>query len=730
MQLQINLTVETKEDNAVKKAKAKKRAVTPEPTWEEVWQKIAGMKNSDSDKMKLREVKQAIDNGELGKRVESHKKFTKAHAIRLYKTLLDSRREQYIKDTVANIPKNYHLITDGVEFQNMIDLLDCETEIGLDTETTGVDHEDRIVGLSMSLPIADYHCYIPVRHVEVVTEYPSDGTGEPVQHERLRTDQLDAESVLNALKPYMESSQLGKILHNAKFDSHMMYKEGIDLQGITIDTMIAMHVLNENEPTYALKALASKYGKHFGFEDKSWDYVTLFGKNGFQATPFDIGTYYACKDTHLCIKFAEWIRGFFKEQPDLGMAYQIENDVLPIVINMERRGIEVDLAFADKYRLELEEKVSGLEAEIKAELGVENINSNQQLLKALIEQKILPKDATSVDKKILKSVKSKSKAVEKLLEYRDSNKLLTTYFIPLPTMVRPDTKRLHGNFNQVGTVTGRFSSSYPNYLNIPPEAREMFIAGEGREFVGIDFSQQEVRYMAHISGDDGLMQPYRDDEDIYSSLASQIFDKPIEECGDGSKYRKQMKVGVLAVLYGISAHQLKDTLECMEAEAQKFLDDFKDRYPSMKQFMEDSKNLAYSQGFVPIAGGRKRRFPLARKLKNSTDWKDRAMKGTIERQSVNSRVQGGSATMTKIALEQLQDYIDSIPYECYIVLSIYDEIVFDVPKDMPVEHINEFAYIMANALPMDIPMCCDIQPMDKWGIASREGWRINGWDRK
>ena len=707
-----------------------------EPTWEEVWytgyekkKGIAQLSNTDKDKERLREVKQAIEGGELLRGVDSLRKFSKTHALRLYETLKESRKDEYIKQLIQNMPDNYVLVDDHDKLDTLILKLKYADEIALDTETTGLGEEDRIVGLSISIDKSDYHCYIPVRHT--------------------KGRQFRAKYIFDILKPYLESDYTGKILHNAKFDVHMFYKEGIDIKGITMDTMIAMHVLNENEHSYALKNIATKYGAYFGFEDKSWTYEELFGKGGFQDTPLDIGTYYACKDTHLTLSLAKWIREQFDLQPLLKEAYTLENKVLEVVIRMERNGMLLDKEFADKYSKELKEEIDVLKQKATDMLGIENINSNKQLLEWL--QKNVDKKIKSCDKATLKPLKDKYEAIDTLLKYRKLEKVYGTYIEPIPKVVHKDG-RIHPRFNQRGTVTCRFSSNSPNFQNLPYEAREMFIAPGGKLLVGIDFSQQEVRYMAHLSGDKELQDPYIKGEDIYATLASKVFKKPIEECRDGSEYRKKMKVGVLAVMYGISPFQLAGSLGMTEKEAEKFLDDFIKGYPNMEQFMKDSEQFAVNNGYVPIEGGFKRRLPELPKLQKSIDtikrnhgidpeeiWEsklsyqrkrnlwDNVIKkyfGNL-RQAVNARVQGGSAIMTKKALVNLQRYFDENGLDDYlIVATVHDEIIFELPETVTYKELETIALIMCNALPMSIPMKSDIQIMKKWGIDYKEGFQV------
>lgn len=718
MKLQLN---ESTTNNRVAEAKAKKAKAVYEPTMTEAWQLIASRKNSDSDKAKLKEVKQAIDSGEIGTGVTSTKKFTKAHALRLYVELLNSRREQYIIDTVNSTPDNYVCVTTGVQFTQMINLLEQEDEIGLDTETTGVEHEDFIVGLSMSLPKADMHYYIPLWHIS--PDLPPDTI--PTWDNRL-PNQLEPEIVYEALMPFLTDEQLMKILHNAKFDSHMFLKEGIDLKGISMDTMIAMHVLNENEMSYSLKNLATKYGKHFGFEDKSWDYNTLFGKQGFQTTPLDIGTYYACKDTHLCIKFAEWIRTFFVQQPQLGEAYALENKTLEVAIEMERHGVHLDKDFAIQYAKELEAEIEVLSNELLDQLQIDNLNSTQQLTAGLKRLGVLPEDVKSVGKEVLKPLASEHKIVADILARRKLVKLHGTYIEPLPTKVRY-TGRLHGNFNQSTTVTGRFSSDRPNLQNIPENGRKMFKPETGNIFIGIDFSQIEPRFLSHISNDKDFMKPYFTGVDLYSTLASKTFNVPFEDCGDGSKYRKDMKLGLLATMYGISPFELGKSLGLTTEEAEQFLQDFLDAFPVTAKWIDSVHELAGKQGYVEMLGGRKRRFKglqaitknflqlhgyytkqfgqfksiwttklpydKKRQYQDLSSQYYRAM-----RQSVNAIIQGSSATIMKLAMIAVHDYIQDSQMPYKMVMSIHDEVILEVPATITRAEVQKLQQLMEDCV--------------------------------
>lgn len=736
----LNMNLKQKQDNSqkVKRAKTKVKDVMFEPKWNEVWNTgyttptgkfkrgIFKYPLTNSEIEKLKEVKQAIENEEIGKGVENLKKYSKALALRQYQQLIDNRKDLYIKEILAHIPINYHLVITIEALNDLLVKLEQEQEISLDTETTGLKHQDRIVGISMTLPIADQHYYIPVRHLNI-------------------DQQLPANVVLPALKAFLEDATKGKILHNAKFDSHMFYKEGIDLKGITMDTMLAMHVLNENEPSYALKNLATKYGKYFGFIDKSWTYENLFGKGGFENTPLDIGHYYACKDTHLTYSLSCWIRLYFEEQPQLADAYGIENRTLHVAIAMEREGVLIDLTYAKQYALELKKQLDQMLEILTLELGIENINSNPQLLQALKSKGIVDKDTKSVGKNVLKPLKNKHKVIADLLEYRKLSKLYGTYIEPIPHMVR-DTGRLHGNFNQHTTVTSRFSSDKPNLQNIPPKARGMFVPKAGYMFVGIDYSQIEPRFLSHVTKDTHFQEPYLNDKDLYAQLASKTFNCPIEECGDGTLNRKHMKVGLLATMYGITPFQLGESLGITTEDAEQFLQDFLDAYPVTAKWIESIHQLVQDQGYVELLGGRKRRFPeikkiakqyhsinnrLCKKLKvkeikniwiTSLPYDEKRMYWDIAkqyhrvmRQSVNAIIQGSSATIMKMAMIALQDYIElnDLPYKQ--ILTIHDEVILEVPTTVSRSDLEKLGSLMTSVITLDVPLKVDIEiMMDNW----------------
>jgi len=718
MELNLNLALDQKDNSSrVKEAVKKKADAKYVPTWEEVWttgftshtgkekKAILQTKISDTDRKRLLEVKHAVETGELGTNVEDLRKFSKSHALGLFKILNESRKERYIAEMIAHKPDNYILVDNEEEFFDMIAYIEMneETKIGLDTETTGVEHQDRIVGISMTLPKTDLHYYIPVRHN--VPDY-----------------QIPADLVFESLKPVLEDESIGKVLHNAKFDFHMFAKEGIQVKGLHMDTMIAMAVLNETEESYALKKLATKYGRYFGFEEESHTYEDLFGKGGFQDTPLDIGHIYACKDTHLVIEFGNWIEEQLKKQPNLWSQYfDLENKVFDVAYEMEKNGFLIDMEFAKTYEAKLEQQVADLEGQLNKYFPGINVASNQQLADYLYNTLGLDDNNNgSVDADTLKELRDDYKGIAVLLEHRELVKLLSTYIKPLPEKVWEDG-RLHGQFNQTATVTGRFASRNPNLQNLPPDARKLIIAPKGYILVGIDLSAIEPRILSHMAKDQEMQRAYREGKDLYSFLASKIFKVPIEQCGDGTKYRKKMKVGLLAVMYGVSTRSLAEQLDIPVEEADQFMADFMTEFPDIKAFIEQTHKEAFDQGYVEMLWGRKRRFhndlKQYRAKVSSKNWADkkeaRRLFGRINRQSVNSKIQGSASIVLKKGMIACYEMCKEKGWQ--FVASVHDENLFYIPETVNPEEIEALGRCMTGCVTLDVPLKCDIEVSLRWG---------------
>ncbi|WP_328793715.1 DNA polymerase [Heliomicrobium undosum] len=689
---------------------------------------------SDLDKGRLKTVKAAIDSGEIGVGVENLKKFTKAHALRLWRDLQMQRKESVLKNMVANTPANYRLIQTESQLDQLISDLRNEPIIAFDTETTGLDvYHDVIVGMSITLPKADYHVYIPVAH----------RTGK----------QLDRSIVLAALKPILTDPAIGKVLHNAKYDIHMLLRHGIRMQGLLHDTRVAMALLNENEPSFALKNLATKYGKYFGFQDSSHTFEELFGKTRFDDVPLDVALVYAAKDTHLTWMLYLWQREHLQRLAKLSRLYrELENPLIDTCVEMEQCGFLIDQGYAQQYGGELKAEISELEKNLVDHFGEINFNSPVQLARKFYDELKLPEvNDRSTDMKTLKALKDKHPGIEHLLKYRELSKLLSTYVEALPERIKSDG-RIHGSFNQVATVTGRFSSNEPNLQNLPTKARKLIVAPPGKLLVGSDFSQIEPRVLAHISGDLHLQEPYLNGQDLYSTLASRVFKVPIEECGDGSKYRKMMKVGLLAILYGTSMYTLSDQLGITVEEAQLFIGDVFRTYPQVYSFIKDTHLLVKENEYVETLFGRKRRFPGHRQKANLYDalakeicsilgveelpldiWRNNDIprdlkrkfynvKGEVEsvrRQSVNAIIQGTAADIMKRAMLNLNQYCNRRGWS--LCGTVHDEALMLVDTNITERDIQDIEACMTAAASLAVPLKVDTEIMTRWGEGIKKG---------
>lgn len=763
MELNIQLTLDTDKGGSsrVKEAQKKKQAQEYIPTWREVWEDgytapsgkfktpILKTKITDGDRAKLYQVRDAIEAGEIGIGVENLKKFSKAHALNLYGELKLKRRDAIIAEMLANIPDNYYLITDQEQLQHFVALADQEEELALDTETTGVEWEDTTVGFSMTLPQADVHFYAPYAHVY---EGP----------------QLTREEILGAFKPVMEKHTARLILFNAKFDAHMLRKDGVNIQdNIYWDAMVAQHVLNENEPKYALKLLANKYGKYFGYHDDSLTFEELFSKDPQEFIKADIrlAMVYACKDTHLTYLLYKWQKSMMEKQPKLGYMYeQIERPNTKVSIEMEKNGFTIDFDYSENYRKELYAEIQELERKLAETWPDVNLNSPKQL-QELFYDRMGCEDVSrkkKVDAPTLKILAQEHPEIKLLLNYRELSKLYSTYIEPLPNLVHRDTDRLkgdnklHGSFMQSGTVTGRYASKDPNLQNIPPQARGMIVAPEGKLIIGIDYSQIEPRTLASMSGDEGLREPYIKGIDLYSTLASRIFNLPYEACleSDSETYkkaglpkhpRKMMKVGLLAVMYGIAVPSLAKSLGISKEVAQEFMDDFYKAYPVMSAWMDEQVAFTDKNGYVETMHGRKRRFPghpdLAKRYQGAVKalkarnggvmpqnlrdvkapydikrayWDTRGEYESVARKSVNAVIQGSAAEILKKAMSAVYEELKHRD-GWTIIATIHDELLFEIPETATPEEIQSLADIMLNTTTLEIPIKSDIEVMTRWG---------------
>lgn len=751
-----NIALKGNEETTEAKARAKaaeQRKKSAEETIEDAWARILAMNNSATDAQRLREVKRAMETGEIGREPvpegKRQGKFSKAEALRLYKELAERQREGKLREMVENTPENYELITSEERLIELSAQLMAEDVVAVDTETTGVDvYTDVIVGMSFTLPSVSiipkaspgWNVYIPVDHSE-------ESLGE--------TKQLSLDTVLHKLKPFLYTDKVGKVLHNAMFDIAMFRRHGSDLKGVVWDTMTAMHLLNENEPSFKLKDLAPRY---LGVGADTFD--ELFGKEAqFREIPIDIALVYAAKDTELTWKLYEFQRKHMSKMPTILEYYEtVEVPLLYVIVDLEANGYVLDMDFAKEYGEELHKRAEELRKELIEALtpfhdggDVINLNSNPQLKPAL--SKAIGRELKNLDaKKTLKPLRKDYEIIDKLLEYRDVTKLSSTYIDSLPTKQNPTTKRWHSRFNPMGTVTGRFSSGKDeeastgrefNVQNQPDESRPMFVAPPGKVLVGADFKAQEIRCVAYLSGEPVLITAFKEGRDPYAMMASNFYKRPYEEVyklpnGDDTPERKEMKVVWLATLYGMSDASLGRTLGIKREEATKFKEDLFGSMPKLNAWLEGNKEFVSKHGFVWADHKyRKRRLPAARWIRKRIPygryWDDEfkeerihnAKIGTAFRQATNARVQGSSSIQTKVTMLKAWEHCRKKD-GWTIWASVHDEIIFEVPEDITPEEVDEIRDIMLYSYVWgdgEVANGTDIEIMRRWG----EGVPVEEW---
>lgn len=725
IQLTLKDTKQTSANASARVKAAAERKASAVETMEEAWARILAMKNSESDQAKLLEVRKAMSEGTVGRSPSDiAKKFSKAEALRIYKELAELQREQKLADLVAKTPTNYHLITNERQFEELLRELESESIIAVDTETTGLDvYADVIVGISLTLPTIDKHVYIPIK---------------PTEDDRA----MSSEYVLSAIKPAIESHEIKKVLHNAIFDIAMFRRHGIELKGLAWDTQTGMHLLNENEPSYKLKDLAPRY---LGVESDTFD--ELFGKNAkFADIPLDIALVYAAKDTHLTWDLYKFQSAHMRKMPEMYQYYtEVEVPLLYVIAELEANGYILDLDFAKEYGEKLRNEAAELQDYLIAELskyheGDEplNLNSPQQMKLAL--SKAIGRNLPNLDaKKTLKPLKNEFPIIAKLLEYKRITKLSGTYIDKLPLKQNATTERWHSRFNPMGTVTGRFSSGKDeedkseqgfNVQNQPEDARKMFVAPPGKVLIGADFKAQEIRCVAHMSGEPALIEAFEQERDPYAMLAVRFTGKPYEQVnknpdGSDTKERKMMKVAWLAALYGTSKYTMAEQLGTTPDEAAKFMKELFDSLPVLRDWIKGNETFAAKYGFVWMdKNQRKRRLPDATIKAKWGDRENFSKKNRAMRQATNARVQGSSSIQTKVTMIKAHEMCERKGNGWRLWGSIHDELLFEAPIDFTREDIKDVERVMTESYVFgSVANGTDIEVMTRWG----EGVPVNKW---
>ena len=597
----------------------------------------------------------------------------------------DNGMLRYSKETA-----DYQLVDTPEKINALLAALQEVREICLDTETTGTDPiKAHLVGVSFSIKEGQ-GWYVPV---------------------------YENPKAIEALRPIYENPNTLKIGQNLKYDLQVLLNHGIELRGPMFDTMIA-HYLLHPEMRHGMDYLAEAY---LHYQTIHIDELIGAGKNQksmAELKPEEVYVY-ACEDTDITLRLKNLFAPELEKEGLLELFQQIEMPLMPVLAYMERNGVCIDTEGLRETSVLYSKEMQRIEEEIYQLAGVHfNIASPKQVGEVLFDQMKItnkPKKTKTgqyaTTEEILVSLKSKSPIVGKILEYRGLKKLLSTYIDALPQLINPETGHIHTSFNQTVTTTGRLSSSNPNLQNIPvrdeqgKEVRKAFIPEVGQEFFCADYSQIELRIMAHLSGDENLIEAFNAGQDIHAATAAKIFHKTLEEVT--SDERRKAKTANFGIIYGISAFGLAERLDVSRTEAKELIDGYFLTYPAVKAYMEKSIEMAREKGYTETIF--KRRCYLPDINSNNAN-----VRGNAERNAINSPIQGSAADIIKIAMIRVYQRMKAEGIRSKMILQVHDELCFTVlPEEK--EHMQRIVVEeMQNATQMRVPLIADTGWGSNW----------------
>ncbi len=598
---------------------------------------------------------------------------------------------------------HYETVFTWPQFDAWLARIDAAELTALDTETNSLDSfAARIVGVSLSVTAGEA-CYIPLAHT---------APGAP--------DQLPREAVLDKLKPWLESPKHPKVLQNAKYDQHVFANHGIQLAGIAHDTMLESYVI-ESDKGHDLGQLCSR---HLGLATIA--YEDLCGKGAKQITfdqvDIERAATYAAEDADVTLRVHQVLHPRFANEPGLSRIYhEIELPAREVIWRMERNGILIDGAALGRQSHEIGQKIMALETQAYELAGQPfNLASPKQLGDILFNQLGLPvkkktaSGAPSTDEEVLSELALDYPLPKLLLEHRSLSKLKGTYTDKLPRMINPQTGRVHTSFSQASVVTGRLASSDPNLQNIPVRTdegrriRTAFVAPPGSKIVSADYSQIELRIMAHLSGDERLLDAFAHGEDVHRATAAEIFGvTPLEVGPDQRRVAKSINFGLI---YGMSAFGLARQLGLERSAAQTYIDRYFTRYPGVARYMEEARQAARDQGYVETAFGRRLWFPEIRS--------SQAMRRQgAERAAINAPMQGTAADLIKMAMVAVQGWLDASALESRLVLQVHDELVLEVPESELALVREKLPGLMGQVAGLKVPLVVEVGVGGDWESA-------------
>ncbi|MCX6275008.1 MAG: DNA polymerase I [Bacteroidetes bacterium] len=590
--------------------------------------------------------------------------------------------------TIADIPHNYIIADTKEKRKSLLDLLSKQKSVCFDTETTGLDaHTAEVVGMSFSIKVHEGY-WVPVP-----------------------ADQNETKKIIQEFKSVFENEKIQKVGQNLKYDMSVLRKYDVEVKGEMFDTMIA-HFLIQPDMRHSMDVLAETY---LNYSPVKID--TLIGKKergkeqgSMRDAPADLIAEYAAEDADVTLQLHNIFAPQLKKAGVQKLFDDVEMPLVPVLTDMEDEGINVDVDALHELSKVLEKDIAITEKEIQKMAGAEfNVSSPKQVGEVLFEKmKIVEKPVKtktgqySTAEDVLSKIESKHPIIKKILDYRELVKLKSTYVDTLPEMVNPRTGRIHTSYNQVVAVTGRLSSDNPNLQNIPirtergREIRKAFIPRSSKYILlSADYSQIELRIIAELSGDAGMIEAFKSGEDIHAATASKVYNVALKDVtGDMRRNAKMVNFGII---YGISAFGLADRLNISRTEAKGIIENYFMQYPQVKEYMDDSIETARTKGYVETVLGRRR---YLRDINSA----NQTVRGFAERNAINAPIQGSAADMIKIAMINIHHALKKKKLQSKMLLQVHDELVFDVFKP-ELEEVKELVLDkMKTALPLKVPV--------------------------
>jgi len=604
----------------------------------------------------------------------------------------------------------YTLVVSKNELETLISKISTPNGFSFDTETTGLNTMTcDLVGISISIANGDTW-YIPIGHKE--------------------PGQLDKTYILKTIKPVFEDLKIPIRAHNANYDISVLNQNGIGIQNLEFDTMVAAHLSGRRN--YGLKQLTMEC-----FGEEMAPITSLIGKGRNQITMDEVlikdAAPYAAADAYYTEKLYSLLKAEIKEKNIDQLYNEVELPLISILIKMQQNGVSLNVPLLHEMSTTLGIQLKNIETEMFNLIGHEfNLNSPKQLSDILFSELNLPptrkiQSGHSTDAQSLDDLKSKLDSGEantadprsyevlnRVLEYREVSKIKSTYVDSLPELINPKTNRVHTSYRQTGTSTGRISSNDPNVQNIPVRSelgrkvRKSFISKDPNNYslISADYSQIELRVLAHFSKDAGLINAFQNGEDIHSATSALVYNIPIEEVTPDM--RRIAKVLNFGVIYGLSPHGITRQTDLSQRQGKKFIEIYFDKYPGIKDYLEDIKEKCRNNGYVETLLGRRRYL-------NDINSSNHRIRSQAERAAINMPIQGTAADIVKIAMINIQKRIDELDMETLMILQVHDELIFDTPNDEIKQMESIITELMPNAVPLSVPLTIELNTGLDWG---------------